>query len=176
MVVNTLKKIVLNPEKFTKNEGIAVAESLFGKEEDIKLLLNTFLSSDMRFRQRSVWVLLGLITANRNYLKTYESLLIETLLATDEDSLKRNILRLLQYFDINTKYHGPLIDYCFAILTNRKEPIAVHVFAMTVLAKLIKTYPDLQNELITVLEDNMAQGSAGYKSRANKILAELHPK
>jgi len=58
-------------------------------------------------------------------------------------------------------------------LENKKEPIAIRVFAMTVLANLADTYPEIKGELIAVIEDQMPYGSAGFISRGKKILKKL---
>lgn len=50
------------------------------------------------------------------------------------------------------------------------EPIAVKVFAMTVLSTICKYEPELKNELILVLEDQLENTSSGFKSKAIKVL------
>jgi hypothetical protein len=84
--------------------------------------------------------------------------------------VKRHILRTLQFVDIPKRYHARLIDYCFNLLQHAQEPIAVKVFAMTVLANITADVPELRNELIIVLEDQLPYASAGFRSRASKIL------
>ena len=87
--------------------------------------------------------------------------------------VKRHILRSLQFVDIPKRYHARLINQCFAFLQHTNEPIAVKVFAMTVLANITKHMPELRNELIIVLEDQLPYASAGYRSRASKILRQF---
>jgi len=86
------------------------------------------------------------------------------------NAVKRNTLRMLQFIEIPRRYHATLISYCFAYLQNKQEPTAVKVFAMTVLSKIIRDQPDLQKELRIILEDNLPYASAGFLSRARKIL------
>jgi hypothetical protein len=56
---------------------------------------------------------------------------------------------------------------------NKKEPIAVKVFSMTVLANLSKSSPDIKKELRIAIEDQLPYGSAGFVSRAKKVLKEI---
>jgi hypothetical protein len=44
---------------------------------------------------------------------------------------------------------------------------------MTVLANLAKKLPELKNELVPLIEDQMPFGSAGFISRGRKVLKEL---
>ena len=89
---------------------------------------------------------------------------------TKQDGIQRNMLRTFQYLSLPKALHEPMINLCFDILTDRNKPIAIQVFAMTVLNTLIAPYPDLYKELCLILEEHMPYASAGYRSRAKTIL------
>jgi hypothetical protein len=97
-------------------------------------------------------------------------LLLTNLYNAPADPVKRNTLRILQYVSIPKKQHDAAVDLCFQYLENRKEAVAIQVFAMTVLANIVKEYPELKKELILLLEDRIENSSAGFRSRARKIL------
>ena len=61
----------------------------------------------------------------------------------------------------------------FELLISRKEPVAVKVFAMTVLYNLSQEIPEIKSELKIVLEDQLPYGSAGFKNRGAKIISKL---
>jgi hypothetical protein len=92
---------------------------------------------------------------------------------TATDSLKRNVLRALQFVKLSSADQGIVADFCFQVLTNRKEAIAIRVFAMTVLGNIAHEHPDLKQELALLLESEMPLGSPGYVSRAKKVLRQL---
>jgi hypothetical protein len=52
---------------------------------------------------------------------------------------------------------------------NPSSPIAIQVFAMTVIANQIKQYPDITVELEAALQFKFHKGSAGFNSLARKI-------
>ncbi|GHN02752.1 hypothetical protein WSM22_42410 [Cytophagales bacterium WSM2-2] len=56
---------------------------------------------------------------------------------------------------------------------DKKEPVAVRVFSMTVLGNLAVKVPELRNELIPLIEDQMPYVSAGFVSRGRKVLKQL---
>lgn len=60
-----------------------------------------------------------------------------------------------------------------SFLCQQEGTIAVRVFAMTVLANLAKQLPELKNELIPLIEDQLPYGSAAFISRGRKLLKEL---
>jgi len=89
------------------------------------------------------------------------------------DSVKRNIVRILQFKSIPTEYHGAVIDACFRLLTKKETAIAVKAFSMGVLDQMVKIYPELTNELILCIEEILPVSSSGVKNRGNKILKKL---
>lgn len=137
-------------------------------------LVKVFLAGPYRVTQRASWPLSYCVEHNPTLIKPHLKKVLGFLQKQHEhDAVKRNILRLLQYIAIPKSLQGKTIDLCFHFLTNPKEPIAVRVFAMTVLANLAKENPDLKNEIIPIIEDQLPFGSAGFISRGKKVLKEL---
>ena len=66
-----------------------------------------------------------------------------------------------------------MVDICFNFLLSQDEPVAIRVFAMTVLGNIAQKWPELKNELRMAIEENMEFGSAGFKSRGKKELKRL---
>ncbi len=66
-----------------------------------------------------------------------------------------------------------MADSCFTFLSDPKEPIAVKVFSMSVLANITKKQPELRDELRIVIEDQLPYSTPAFKSRGGKILKEL---
>jgi len=170
MVVLELRDKILTPENFTEKDGVRLAQSLYKQPASVDMVIEEFLSEDLRLRQRISWVLMAFPELDQSCLTPQIDRLLSVLFKTKENSLKRNILRLLQIQSIPEKHHGPLIDFCFNILEDKKEAVAIQVFAMTVAGKLAKPYPELLHELALLLEANYEYGTAGYKSRARKII------
>jgi hypothetical protein len=80
---------------------------------------------------------------------------------------------MLQFIDIPKKHQGVIADICFKSLIDKKEPIAIRVFSMTVIANLAAKIPELKNELIPIIEEQLPYASAGFVSRGKKVLKEL---
>ena len=51
--------------------------------------------------------------------------------------------------------------------------MAVKVFAMSVLSQLVDGVPELSQELRIIIEDQLPYASAGFISRARKVLKDL---
>ena len=140
-------------------------------------LMAIFLKGDTILSQRAAWPMSFAIENNPNLINNYYADMIKLLQQPNKhDAINRNILRALQYVDIPKKYQGQLLDVCFRVLNSSKEPVAVKVFCMTVIDNLSKIYPDIIPELKASIEALIPEGSAGIKSRGNKILKKLNSK
>lgn len=137
-------------------------------------LMDVFFGIDKRSTQNAAHIMSYCVDAFNELVAPYLPQLIENLTKNPNTAIKRNTVRILQNQIIPKDHQGLLYDTCFGYLTSAKEPIAVKAFSMTVLANLSKIYPELSNELIPIIEELVAHGSAGIKSRGKKVLVQLH--
>jgi hypothetical protein len=137
-------------------------------------LVTLFLNGPYRVTQRAAWPLSSCIEKNPKLVEPHlKKILNYAMKPGVHDSVKRNVVRLLQFIEIPKRLQGKTASVCFQFLTSKKEPIAVRVFSMTVLSKLARELPELKNELIPLIEDQLPYGSAGFISRGRKVLKEL---
>ena len=79
----------------------------------------------------------------------------------------------MQDIELPEKYHGEIMDMCFRYLESPAESLAVRIFSMSVLTNLVKYYPEIKAELKLIIEDQLPHQTAGFKSRAKKVLKQL---
>ncbi|UZR95514.1 hypothetical protein [Chondrinema litorale] len=160
-------------KEHSKANSLNIAEYIGEDKVRFKQLIEIFIGEEYRLVQRSAWVLSIIAEKHPFLIKPYLSLLVKQLHNPKHDTVKRNILRILQFIEIPDELMGELADICFNFLTSGKEAIAIKVFAITVLEKIVRQYPELKYELIIIIEDQMPYSSAGFKSRGTKILKAL---
>lgn len=167
-----LVKIIL--KEHSKKQRDLIVNYIDNNPKRFAELVDVFLKGPYRVTQRASWPLSYCIELNPNLIKPHLRTLFNAVQQPGAyDAVKRNIIRALQYVKIPKTYHAKAIGVCMQFLQDGKEPVAIRVFAMTVLANLAKEIPELKNELIPVIEDMMPFGSAGFVSRGSKILKEL---
>ena len=87
-------------------------------------------------------------------------------------AMQRHLIKLLSLLPHwSEKYQGALFDLGISSLNNPILPIAVRVHAMELAGRVGQQYPELLQELKTVLLAHVKEGSWGFKSRANKWLS-----
>ena len=90
------------------------------------------------------------------------------LIASEYDSEKSSLIR----DSLTNKHKERIITACFDWLIGN-EKVAIHAYSMQTLFVFGKEIDWIHNELRQVLVDNMAYGSAGYVSRAKRILKAI---
>jgi hypothetical protein len=151
-----------------------VVEYVGANPTRFKELITIFLQGPYRITQRAAWPLSYCVEQHPTLITPHLGNVLNQLMKPDiHVAVKRNTIRLLQYISIPRHLQGKVADICFTYLSDPKEPIAVRVFSMTVLCHLTKENPELKNELIPLIEDQLPYGSAGFRSRGVKVLREL---
>jgi len=137
-------------------------------------LVEVMLGKDKLLSQRAAWPFGVCLEKQIDLILPYRERLIRSLDKNYHPSVKRNILKHLQYVEIPLSIIGVCADYCFKLLSSGNETIAVKVFCMPVLLNICKLEPDLCHELKFVINEQMPYASAGFKSRGKKVIAELN--
>jgi len=165
-------------EKYIKNtlykEHVSVIVDYIGNDADkFSKLMELFFSSDNRLSQRSAWVMSHCVDKNTDLILPYIKKLVKNLYVTDEDAIKRNTFRILQLIDIPKPLWGEVLEKCFEYLESNNEAIAIRVFSMTVAYNISNHIPEIKPELKALIKEIIMYGSAGLKSRGNKVLKKL---
>ncbi len=159
-------------KEHSKAQCLRIVKWVGNDQKRFDELFHIFLTGEYRQVQHAAWPVSYCVIAQPQFIKKHWSRLIKNLQKPGiHDAVKRNSIRLLQDIDIPAKYRGELMDICFRYLASPTEPIAVKVFSMTVLANLAKEYPEILPELKLLIEEQLPHQSAGFKSRAKKILS-----
>lgn len=137
-------------------------------------LIKIYLEGPYRITQRASWPIAKCVERNPSLVKPHIKSLLDFLNTPGvHDAVKRNTMRLFQYIDIPKRNHDQVMTICFAYLQERKLPVAIKAFAMTVLMKVIHDKPELLQELRIIIEDELPYASAAFRSRGTKVLKQL---
>lgn len=85
----------------------------------------------------------------------------------------RSLAKWMSLCGIPEEIEGEVADQLFEWMLDPQIKVAVKAFSMTALANLSRKYPELGTELRLIIEEQFEEGSAGYKSRGRKVLAQL---
>ena len=137
-------------------------------------LVKVFLEGPYRVTQRASWPLSTCVEKHPELIKPHLKKILRNVLKSGQhDAVKRNTLRLLQFISIPESLQGIATDICFQLLSDSKEPVGIRAFAISILTDLAKQQPDLKNELIPIIEEQMPYEKPAFVSRGRRALSEL---
>jgi len=157
----------------SKKNATFISDYIGRDEVKFKILMKLFLANEDIISQRAAYSLSISTDNHPELIKPHIGTLINNLDENVHDAVKRCTVRILQHTKIPNKHEGKLTEQCFDFLTSNKEPIAIKVFSMTILANMAEKYPDLKNELNIIINDLMEYGNPGIISRGKKVLKQI---
>ena len=143
------------------------------KQEKFDLLFSILFTQEYRIVQRAAWPISYIIENHPGLIKKHMSAVTRALADKNlQDAVKRNLLRSLQHLIIPKKYTGMIADICFNYISDPEEKAAVKVFSISILEKIVHSFPELKTELNLILETAYEHESPAFRSRARKILKQ----
>jgi hypothetical protein len=159
------------PEYHSQVETQRILHWIDGSSQRFVELMDIFFEGNTRKNQYAAGIMIHCIDRWGFLITPYiERLILNLQNESLHDAIKRNTVRVLQDVEIPEDLHGVLAEICFNYLKNPAEAVAIKVFSMTIIDNLTPFYPELKEELHFILEEQFPFQSAGFRSRAGKIL------
>jgi hypothetical protein len=107
--------------------------------------------------------------------KPHCSRVISALRNLKSEGAMRNFLKTLAEVPVKLtkKDKSILLNQCFDYLVSNEYPVAVQVFSMQILYNLSCGIPEIGEELYRILEEKIPDATAGYRSRARRIIQQM---
>jgi len=155
----------------SKSQRDKIVHWIGGDAKRFDQLIKLFLEDeDSKVIQRAAWPLSYAAIAHPQLVHKHLGKLLKNLEKPNiHEAVRRNTLRLLQDIPLPEKYHGIIMDTCFRLVTDPQQKPATKAFSLTILDKLSHVYPDIRQELLTIINDQWENESAAFRSRAGKI-------
>lgn len=136
-------------------------------------LVQLVTGDDIKLAQKAAWPMSYVAEAHPDWvIKHLPALMAVIQKPGVHRAVVRSVIRLLQFVDIPEELHGQVMDNCFRYIEDIKEKPAVKAFALTVLHKLSKTYPEILHEIRAIIRSRLEHETPAFKSRARVFLKE----
>jgi len=142
-------------------------------ESHFKTLLQLALHEKDPVAWRACWVLDGSDELKPGLARRHISKIVKALPALESKGTLRSLLRLLSRYEIPEEEQGLLIDLCFSYMISELYPVAVKVHAMQIIYRHVLLYPELKDELVAVIEDQIDNNSVGFLSRGRRLIKQM---
>lgn len=138
-----------------------------------KALMALLLQGDDKVMQRSAWIARQVAVQRPDWIEPYLRELLFCCKKQVHPAVKRNVMGILQHLTLPEELQGMAATLCFDFIITPGLPVAIKVFAMTVLYNIAMEQPDMRHELKVVIEEQMEYEKPAFKSRGVKILKKL---
>jgi len=155
-----------------KKEAELIAQSIANNPKHMKALWE-FAISNAENSWRASWLIDKVYDIAPELVRPYLNDMIALLPDLTNESKRRQFLKIISLEPLSKNVSGKFINHCFDLLMANTTAIAIQVYAMQTLYHFSRYEPDIQNELALILQEKMDHGSAGFCSRARKILKAI---
>ncbi|MBI2730210.1 MAG: hypothetical protein HYX40_05575 [Sphingobacteriales bacterium] len=160
-------------KEHTKANCLRIVKWVGDDQKRFDELFALFMGDEYRVIQRAAWpVSYCVIDHPKLIIKHFKRLIGNLKKPNLHTAVKRNSIRLLQDIVIPEKYEGDIMNICFNYIAEPTEAVAVKAFSIRVIENLSKKYPEILQELKTIIEDRWDYETPAFKSRAKKILVK----
>jgi hypothetical protein len=134
-------------------------------------LFNLFLNYEFKVTQRAAWPVSYCVEVHPIFIKKRLGELIQNLQKPGlHNAIKRHTVRILMNIEIPEKYQGEVMTICFQFVESPTEAVAIKAFSLKVLGNLAKAYPDILPEIKLLIEEQLPNQTAAFKSSAKHLL------
>jgi hypothetical protein len=112
---------------------------------------------------------------NPQLIEPHLQTIVDALEGIQVEGVKRSFLKIFAETSIrlNENMLGFLTDRCFTWLADPKEAIAIRYYAIDILLKVVKLYPEIKVELSESLSSILQNDSSALKAKSRKVIKSL---
>ncbi len=155
--------------------SLLTASMVYEEPSLFSILIELALQDEKHYAERATRVICICSHSFPELFKPHCSRVIASLKNLTSEGAMRNFLKTLAEVPVKLtkKDKSILLNQCFDYLVSNDFPIAVQVFSMQILYNLSEEIPEIGEELCRILEEKMPDASAGYRSRARRIILQM---
>lgn len=157
------------------------------KKDEVNALVQEALASDEVFAQlaalacsthkihamKASWVIGHASEVDNRMANTFLREWRSTLESTRIGGVQREMVKIISHCDLPNEMEGWFLDKCFMLLNSPASEAASKYHALTFAIKEVKKYPELKEELATILEGQLNWHTPAWQRYIGKRIAQL---
>ncbi len=140
------------------------------QEQDIEDLID--ISLDLRENHLTIigsWVCAHIVEENIGAFLRRQNEIVSFLEEGKHQSTLRSWMKVLTFLNVNENLHGRVIDLCTKNIANSDNKVALQVYSIQALTPLVHTYPELLDEIDSLIELHSTNKSVAYGTASQKF-------
>ena len=167
-----LKTLLPDSLKITIDKAV---EEVIKNPELYSQMLELAFTGEKKFAQRASRVVYYAGVKQPELALPFYGTIINNLQKIENDSIKGTLTALFTELPLpeNEELLGILTSFCFEAMNTISEKATMKVYPMQVLYRITKIYPELKNELVLILRNQMEFEKPSYQAVARRILKKI---
>ncbi len=162
-------------KEHSKAQCAIIVKWVGNNQQHFDELFDLFINDEAIVVQRAAWPMSYCVIDHPTFINKHWSSFLKNLSRPKlHDAVKRNSVRLLQHVNIPEKYQGEVMNICFGYVESATEAVAIKAFSLTILGNLAKQYPEIIPEIKLMIESQLEDQTAAFKSRAKKLFKSVN--
>jgi hypothetical protein len=160
----------------SKKVAEIAASLVLDDPQRIKQVMEIMLADEYPYAHRAARVLEICSMQFPELFEKQQNSIIPGLQKVKSEGVIRAILKIVADCPVklSKRNTGLLLALCFDWLSDVSMPVSIRVHSMQFLYNISVHEKDIRDELISILEEGYADGTAGFRSRSDKILKNLY--
>lgn len=162
-----------------KHEGASVVLTAWGNRilnEGVNVQeLQDLILEERKIAMHFSWVLGGICISQPSYLKPSLVYFFKKRHEVKFINFDRSLAKFFFHAGIPSEIEGAVIDVLFSWLGMAGISVSTKSYTMQCLVKVVKNYPDLKNELVLIIENQLGKNTSSFDKLAKAILLKLGP-
>lgn len=146
-------------------------------KEQIELIhLTELLDAEHPIGMRFTWLLGHILEADSQRIRPIVTYCFENRDKWTFPGIKRTLAKMLWLTGVPEEIEGLVVDELFKWILDPKVKVAVKVYGIDALYNMVLKYPDLEEELLIVIDDQWDKNSVAFRARGKRVLKALQAK
>lgn len=175
MVEDLKKEIVttLNQRGIRKEKIMDLVERCASEPKIHEHIVDLAISDRIPLNQKTAWLMSHISSKNPDIITQNSEKILEKVRGIKPDGAIRDILRAYTFVDPKKVDQGKLLDISFEFLAEGNRALAVKYNSARNAINIVKNYPELRDELESILEIQHEIDPKGFGKHAKRMIKEL---
>lgn len=157
----------------SKRQKDLITAAILRKKIKVKDLIEIIRSNDGIYAQRGAYVITGITDEQPELLQPFIIDLWHSITPTSHDAIPRCVYRYLAMQGVPEAIEGEVFEAGCKAFIKKSTPIAINAHIMTILTTIALKYPELKDEVIFLIKEQLPDCPKSYAARARKELKRL---
>lgn len=119
-------------------------------------------TAEYPLQEYASWILVHICKSQKELVIPFYSRCIEILFVNENQSVRRNILNVIQHLGISDFRESEFIDLLISFIQNFENKVATQVYSMYILGLFTLKYPEIKSEIIEIIQLHSENKTPAY--------------